>query len=146
MPETKQREVEYLVTKFKYNSEPGSHESLQLLEAMENCEYEELWSSNLRYIVDEKWKRLRVPVQALAIAHFVYLILISIYATAFIDDMSVRAIALILAFFFYSIEIVQMKICGLEYFLDVWNYFDLFGTLTFVIHSFLMYTPVLNSE
>ena len=144
--ETKQREVEYLVTKFKFNSAPGSRESLELLETMENCEYEELWSSNLRYIVDEKWKRLRFYVQGVAIAHFLYLILISIYATAFLDNLAARGIALALACLFYSIEIVQMCINGFEYFKDIWNYFDMFGTLTFVVHSILMFTPTLGPQ
>ena len=37
-----------------------------------------------------------------------------------------------------------MLISGSSYFLDPWNYFDMFGTLAFVIHSILMYTPILN--
>ena len=59
----------------------------------------------MRYVVDEKWKRLRWLVQGYSIAHFVYLIYISIYATEFLDNLAARGIALGLACLFYSVEI-----------------------------------------
>ena len=108
--EAEKKEVEMLVSRFKFNTELGSQDSLDFLEAMDECEMDEIWHTSFRYIIDSKWKKARVFIQGLAIAHLLYLVLLTVYATAFLHSNVYRGVIFALTLFFYSFEILQMSI------------------------------------
>ena len=144
--EAENREIEYLVSKFRYNNVMGSDKSRELLSALADSEYDEIWESDMRYIIDEKWSRLSAFVTTYSILHFLFLLYLSVYATALLDNPLARLIVFILSLLFYSFEVLQMVVEGLNYFAEVWNYFDLMGTLIFIVHTILLHFEVFGGE
>ena len=140
--EIEHREVEYLVSKFRYNNVMGSNKSRELLTALAESEYDEIWESDMRYVIDEKWARLSVFVTTYSVLHFLFLLYLSVYATALLDNQIARLVVFVLALCFYSFEVLQMFVEGLNYFTELWNYFDLMGTLLFIVHTALLHFGV----
>ena len=60
--EERQPELEYLVSKFSYNSVAGSYQSLEFLELVRNSNVDKIWLTDFRYIIDRKWNGVRHSV------------------------------------------------------------------------------------
>ena len=130
------------MSKFRYNNVMGSNKSRELLTALAESEYDEIWESDMRYVIDEKWARLSVFVTTYSVLHFLFLLYLSVYATALLDNQIARLVVFVLALCFYSFEVLQMFVEGLNYFTELWNYFDLMGTLLFIVHTALLHFGV----
>ena len=104
--EEEKKEVEFLVSRFKYNTVLGSQDSLDFLEAMDECEHDDIWNTSFRYIIDHKWFQARRYIRGLAVAHLLYLLLLTVYATAFLKSDAYSIVIFCLTLLFYSFEVL----------------------------------------
>ena len=140
------REIISLNSKFRYNSALGSQESIDFLKMLCESSLDEIWDTNVKYVIEEKWQRVRAKIIAHSVGHLLYLILISLYVTISFGNVAFASVCFVLSGLNYLYEIVQMYAERGDYFTDFWNYLDFLGTFLFMLHCILVWAGVLGSN
>ena len=122
----------------------GSSDSLKLLNELEKSSLNSIWDTDFKYLIDHKWKSASLFFTCFAIAHLLFLIGISFYATELIENSSVRALALVFSLLFSAYEVLQIVTDGLRYFKNFWNFIDFAGYVLFFLHTIFYMAGVIT--
>ncbi len=121
--------VEMFNTRFRWNFQRGSSESIQLLESINNSPSQEIYRTDLvRSIIDFKWSEIYTIILTLSVLYMINLLLLILII--FYEDISVPIEIssygfLIINFLFLMYEIYQGIVLKSSYFYDIWNYTDM---------------------
>ena len=130
------------VCKIKMNFEKTSRSYSDLLNAVYNCENNDIYRTQIiTCLIDYNWIRARKLIVLFLLIYFVYLVLLSacsILAHELVNLKPIQVILLVFNTFFAAFEIIQM-IDGIKsYLLNVWNLLDVSRiALLYVEISFL---------
>ena len=101
---------------------------------MKNSKVDQIWQTDFRYMIDRKWDGVKNRVLVFSVFHLIFLFMATIYATTSVGNVTFMAIMLVWTVIYVIYEGLQIAAQGLSYFADLWNYFDLFGLLLFLLH------------
>ena len=135
--EKDKKELICMNSKFRYNPIVGSSESIELVRLLMESKVDTIWKTNIKHVIEEKWRIVRWFIVFHALLHLSYLVLISIYVTLFFDNFLLALVAFVLSACMYIFELFQLYAERLNYLDDFWNYLDFFGTLLFMLHIIL---------
>ena len=135
--------VEILSTRFKWNLQKGSEESIQLLKSILESPFPEIYRTDIiRSIIDYKWDQLYdinlifTLIYALNLFILVILVVGSDDRTFLYCDAEIAFIAINLFFLLY--EIYQAITTGWSYLMDFWNYIDIIRSPVCITWAILM--------
>ena len=107
---------------------------------------EQIWDTNVRYVIEEKWAKVRTKIILHSCLHLLFLVVISLYVSLAFGNFAFAVVCFVLTLINYLYEIVQLYAERLDYFTDFWNYLDFSGTLLFILHCILVWAGVLGTE
>ena len=118
--------VQYEISLLKWALEPGSKESLQLLEALEKCgDRKVLISRYASLIIEDKWSYFYPLTLALTFAYCVMLLNLSLILFSNIDREICFINFIIINGGFLAFELAQIITSFRAYMQDSWNFVDL---------------------
>ena len=143
--EKEKKELLIMHSKFKYSAILGSATSIEFLILLRECKLSSIWETNIRYLIEEKWRRTRWFTILISVLHLGYIVLASIYATAAMDSPGYRAFIFTLTLLWYLQELFEIFAEHEQYFQSIWSYLDFFGTQFFMLHCALVWGNVLDT-
>ena len=119
---------------------PGTMESIEFLQSIQNCSNTRIFDSNFISIyLQEKWRQVRVISYLNAFLYVIYITLLSLYTVQYRNS-SFLVYPIILNSVFLAYQITYLVSSKSKYFLDYWNYVDIPRVALFIIYAIFIWT------
>ena len=132
--------VNFLIGLIRWNTTPGSNQSLELLNALQDCEDKSvLTSAYTTLIIEQKWEYFYPITLSLTLLYAVMLASLVMLLFQAQTELPLAGVFICLNAFFMIYEIAQAVTSDNSYWLEPWNYLDLSRGLLCLCWGSLMF-------